>query len=37
MLIDRALNRYAHGSLLAEKQGIQWMIPSRRSSCTRPS
>ncbi|MEA3217641.1 MAG: acyl-CoA dehydrogenase [Acidimicrobiia bacterium] len=26
MLIDRALNRYAHGSLLAEKQGIQWMI-----------
>ena len=26
MLIDRALKRYAHGSLLAEKQGIQWMI-----------
>jgi acyl-CoA dehydrogenase len=26
MLIDRALNRYAHGSLLAEKQGIQWLI-----------
>jgi acyl-CoA dehydrogenase len=26
MLIDRALNRYAHGSYLAEKQGIQWMI-----------
>jgi acyl-CoA dehydrogenase len=26
MTIDRALNRYAHGSLLAEKQGIQWMI-----------
>jgi acyl-CoA dehydrogenase len=26
MLIDRSLNRYAHGSLLAEKQGIQWMI-----------
>jgi len=26
MMIDRALNRYAHGSLLAEKQGIQWMI-----------
>jgi acyl-CoA dehydrogenase len=26
MMVDRALNRYAHGSLLAEKQGIQWMI-----------
>jgi acyl-CoA dehydrogenase len=26
MTIDRALHRYAHGSLLAEKQGIQWMI-----------
>jgi acyl-CoA dehydrogenase len=26
MTIDRALKRYAHGSLLAEKQGIQWMI-----------
>ena len=26
LLIDRSLNRYAHGSLLAEKQGIQWMI-----------
>src|SRR5512136_2750679 len=26
MLVDRALNRYAHGSFLAEKQGIQWMI-----------
>ncbi len=26
MMIDRALNRYAHGSLLAEKQGIQWKI-----------
>ncbi|MDQ3148180.1 MAG: acyl-CoA dehydrogenase family protein [Actinomycetota bacterium] len=26
MMIDRSLNRYAHGSLLAEKQGIQWMI-----------
>ena len=26
MLVDRALNRYAHGSLLADKQGIQWMI-----------
>ncbi|HEX2040649.1 MAG TPA: acyl-CoA dehydrogenase family protein [Acidimicrobiales bacterium] len=26
MLIDRALNRYAHGSYLAEKQGIQWLI-----------
>jgi acyl-CoA dehydrogenase len=26
MMIDRALNRYAHGSYLAEKQGIQWMI-----------
>ncbi|MCA9511681.1 MAG: acyl-CoA dehydrogenase family protein [Myxococcota bacterium] len=26
MTIDRALTRYAHGSYLAEKQGIQWMI-----------
>jgi acyl-CoA dehydrogenase len=26
MMCDRALNRYSHGSLLAEKQGIQWMI-----------
>ena len=26
MLIDRALGRYAHGSYLAEKQGIQWLI-----------
>ena len=26
MLVDRALKRYAHGSLLADKQAIQWMI-----------
>jgi acyl-CoA dehydrogenase len=26
MMVDRALNRFTHGSLLAEKQGIQWMI-----------
>ncbi|TMA71387.1 MAG: acyl-CoA dehydrogenase, partial [Deltaproteobacteria bacterium] len=26
MMVDRSLNRYAHGSLLADKQGIQWMI-----------
>jgi acyl-CoA dehydrogenase len=26
MTVDRALSRYAHGSLLADKQGIQWMI-----------
>jgi acyl-CoA dehydrogenase len=26
MTVERALNRFAHGSLLAEKQGIQWMI-----------
>ncbi|GIW42621.1 MAG: acyl-CoA dehydrogenase [Candidatus Binatia bacterium] len=26
MMVDRALKRYAHGSYLAEKQGIQWMI-----------
>ena len=26
MMVDRSLNRYSHGSLLAEKQGIQWMI-----------
>ena len=26
MMIARSLARFAHGSLLAEKQGIQWMI-----------
>ena len=26
MMVGRSLNRFAHGSLLAEKQGIQWMI-----------
>ena len=26
MTIERSLQRFAHGSLLAEKQGIQWMI-----------
>ena len=26
MLVDRALNRSAHGSLLADKQAIQWMM-----------
>ncbi|HEY3141180.1 MAG TPA: acyl-CoA dehydrogenase family protein [Acidimicrobiales bacterium] len=26
MMVDRSLNRFVHGSLLAEKQGIQWMI-----------
>ncbi len=26
MMVDRALDRFSHGSLLAEKQGIQWMI-----------
>ena len=26
MMVDRSLNRFAHGSLLAEKQGIQWLI-----------
>jgi acyl-CoA dehydrogenase len=26
LMVDRARNRYAHGSLLSEKQGIQWMI-----------
>jgi len=26
MMVDRALHRFSHGSLLAEKQGIQWMI-----------
>jgi acyl-CoA dehydrogenase len=26
MTIDRAMKRYAHGSYLAEKQGIQWKI-----------
>jgi acyl-CoA dehydrogenase len=26
MMVDRALNRSAHGSLLADKQAIQWMM-----------
>ncbi len=26
MMVDRSLDRYSHGSLLAEKQGIQWLI-----------
>ena len=26
MMVDRSLKRYSHGSYLAEKQGIQWMI-----------
>ena len=26
MLVDRSLKRFAHGSLLAEKQAIQWMM-----------
>ena len=26
MMVARALDRYSHGSILAEKQGIQWMI-----------
>jgi acyl-CoA dehydrogenase len=26
MMIDRSTKRFAHGSLLSEKQGIQWMI-----------
>lgn len=26
MMVDRSLTRYSHGSYLAEKQGVQWMI-----------
>ncbi len=26
MMVERSLERYSHGSLLAEKQGVQWMI-----------
>ena len=26
MMVDRSLKRYSHGSMLAEKQGIQWMV-----------
>ena len=26
MMVERSLNRYSHGSLLADKQGIQWLI-----------
>lgn len=26
MMVDRSLQRFSHGSLLAEKQGVQWLI-----------
>lgn len=26
MMVDRSMKRYSHGSVLAEKQGIQWLI-----------
>ncbi|HMS11813.1 MAG: acyl-CoA dehydrogenase family protein [Microthrixaceae bacterium] len=26
MMVERSLERFSHGSILAEKQGIQWMI-----------
>lgn len=26
MMVDRSLHRFSHGSVLAEKQGVQWMI-----------
>ncbi len=26
LMVDRSLNRFSHGSILAEKQGVQWMI-----------
>jgi acyl-CoA dehydrogenase len=26
LMVDRSLNRFSHGSLLAEKQGVQWLI-----------
>jgi len=26
MMVERSLNRYSHGSLLADKQGIHWLI-----------
>lgn len=26
MMVERSLSRYSHGSLLADKQGIQWLI-----------
>ena len=26
MMVDRSLHRFSHGSLLAEKQGVQWLI-----------
>jgi acyl-CoA dehydrogenase len=26
MMVERSLNRFSHGSLLAEKQGVQWLI-----------
>ena len=26
MMVDRSMHRYSHGSTLAEKQGVQWLI-----------
>ena len=26
MMVERSLDRFSHGSILAEKQGVQWMI-----------
>ena len=26
MMVERSLDRYSHGSILAEKQGVQWLI-----------
>jgi len=26
LMVERSLNRFSHGSILAEKQGVQWMI-----------
>lgn len=26
MMVERSLSRFSHGSMLAEKQGVQWMI-----------
>ena len=37
MMVARSLERYSHGSLLAEKQGIQWLIADSGSSCTSAS
>ena len=37
MLVDRAQKRYAHGSLLSEKQGIQYQQAAKLAALPRES